>query len=93
MRVLIAMLGLCLCATAQALEGRLDRIDLERRLLVVNDSAYALPPEVVVRSAAGYSMPLSSLREGVWLSLELDGGGPARVRAIQVLNAPTSWRE
>lgn len=62
--------------------GRIDAVNMKDRYLIVDDSRYALAPDVVIRSSSGASVPLSSLKRGMRIAFAVQAGSGAGARTV-----------
>lgn len=69
-------------ASALSESGRIDTINLKDGYLIVDDTRYALAPEITVRSASGATVPVSALRRGMRIAFALQ---PVRVAGAQTI--------
>ena len=55
--------------------GILDDVQLERRVIIVNDIPYSLADSVIVHSPKSFSVPSSQLRIGAQVGYKMAAGG------------------
>lgn len=55
--------------------GTLDSVQLDRRMIVINDVRYSLSNNLVVHSMSSYSVPVTQLTQGSTIGYSMAGGG------------------